>query len=160
MGLAELFEFRTIMDSEVEEVKRDIERILEQIKKQCKMLGGKIEVRRESDLYKDLACVFPEPKDITYVKIEEDESGKSSIYIESSEGWHGVKVEAEGYGIIAEVDDMRGNAEFNTATGKLIRGKHVKEYKFIVSKKKRSRSVKRTDRIEYSITPSTIFVRI
>jgi len=52
-------------------------------------------------------------------------------------GWHGAKVETKGYGIIVRVEGMKGDSEFNTTTGKLIKGKYIREYKFIATKKKR-----------------------
>jgi len=157
MGLAKLFEFRAEGVGEVE--KKKLEEIKEQIREQCRMLYGKIEETKISETTEALVCRFLEPKGITRVDFEEVEGEGGKLYIESEEGYHGVKVDVGDIGTRVEVLGATGDAMYDNS-GYIIPSRKRTRHFAIFKRKDRRKVIKRTEEIIYMVSPNFIHVYV
>jgi len=159
MGLVELFEFKV---GEVVNERKKLEKIVEQIKKQCRALGGRIEEAKISETSEILVCRFPEPKGITGVDFEEVEEEGGKLYIESEEGYHGVKVDVGNVRARIEVTGITGDAVYDNAGYVVPPRKTVRHFAVLPKRKGRGkrRVVKKTKEIIYNVSPDIVYVQI
>ena len=155
MGLAELFEFKV---GEVVNERKKLEKIIEQIKKQCKALGGRIEETKISETSEILVCRFPEPKGITRVDFEEVEEEGGKLYIESEEGYHGVEVNVGDVRTRVEALGVTGDAIYDSAGYIVPSRKRSRHFMVLPKRKGRRNVIRRTKEIVYNVSPNFIHV--
>jgi len=156
MGLAELFEFKV---GEVVNERKKLEEIAEQIKKQCKMLGGKITEVKHSETLEFLVCSFPEPKGITRVDFDELEGKGGEFYIETEDGYHGAKVNVGDIRTRIEALGVFGNVIYDTEGYYDIKSKKTGAIFSITPKEKSKRKViKKTKEIRYTVSSDFIHI--
>jgi len=146
---------------EREEEKKKINEIANDAYKQCIALGGVMQYKgTHYDLEKHMVCVFPEPVDITKIFYEDEGNNEGYFYVESSEGWNGVKVRTD-RPIRVEAVGVKGIAMYDN-TGRIIsaaKGSRRRR-KFQIFTNKRSKRVMKAKEITYYIGPDIMHIII
>ena len=136
--------------------KSKLKEIIEQITKQCKVLGGESVVVRHSETLESVVCRFPEPVEITRADFKEVEGEGGEFYIETEKGYHGVVVKTGDIRARVEAMGVTGDAIYDNAGYRLVGGRQEQIRHFMVIPKGKRKTIKKTKEIRYTVSPNLV----